>query len=60
MEIKRNAKVTTADGKDVGRVDRVVIDPQSKEVSHLVIRQGFLFTEDKVVPIDLVSAATAC
>jgi sporulation protein YlmC with PRC-barrel domain len=54
MQFKQNASVYTADGKDAGRVDRVVLDPTTKTVTHLVIRKGFLFTEDKVVPIELL------
>lgn len=59
MQFKKDAPVYTADEQQVGAVDRVVLDPQTNEVSHLVIRQGWLFTEDKVVPIELVDIATA-
>jgi uncharacterized protein YrrD len=58
MQYKQGATVMSSDGKDVGRIDRVVFDPKSKEISHIVIRQGFLFTEDKVVPVELVASAT--
>lgn len=58
MEFVEGAKVFSADGKRVGTVDRVVLDPDTKEVTDLVIRKGFLFTEDKVVPISLVGPAT--
>jgi sporulation protein YlmC with PRC-barrel domain len=57
MRIKHDTKVTTLDAHDAGHVDRVVLDPVTKEVTHLVIRKGFLFSEDTVVPIDLVGAA---
>ena len=52
MEFKKNAEVFTQGGDKVGEIDRVVIDPRTNEVTHLVIRQGFLFTEDKVVPVE--------
>lgn len=58
MEFKQNASVHTVDGKDVGRIDRVVLDPKTKEVTHIVVRKGFLFTEDKVIPQDLLDVAT--
>lgn len=48
----------TAQGESVGHIDRVVLDPQTKEVTHLVVEKGFLFKEDKVVPISLVGPAT--
>jgi sporulation protein YlmC with PRC-barrel domain len=58
MQFRQNASVYTVDGKKVGRIDRVVLDPQTKEVTHLVVRKGLLLTEDKVVPVDLIGAAT--
>jgi uncharacterized protein YrrD len=54
MKLKEDAKVVTADGQTVGHVDRVVMDPRTKEVTHVVVRKGWLFTEDRVVPIDLI------
>lgn len=57
MEIKTGAQVVTADGERVGDVDSVVLNPETKEVTHLVVEKGFLFTEDKVVPADLVNVA---
>jgi uncharacterized protein YrrD len=40
-------------------MDRVVLDPRTKTVSHIVVRKGFLFVEDKVVPLDLIASADA-
>jgi uncharacterized protein YrrD len=54
MEIKEGANVVTANGDKVGSVDRVVIDPGTKQVTHLVVRKGLLFTEDKVLPLEYV------
>jgi len=54
MQLQKNEAVYTADGQQIGVIDRVVLDPSTNEISHLVIRQGWLFTEDKVVPIELV------
>jgi len=59
MQFKDGVKVYTADGQAVGNIDRVVIDPRTDEVSHVVVRQGVLFTEDKVVPTNLIDTATA-
>ena len=55
MQFNQNGSVFTADGKEAGRIARVVIDPQTNEVTHLVIRKGFLFTSDKVVPVEQVT-----
>lgn len=59
MQFRKNSAVYTADGKQVGVIDRVVIDPGSQEVSHVIVRRGWLFTEDKVVPMTWVAEATA-
>jgi uncharacterized protein YrrD len=57
MQLKQNSSVLTAGGDEVGRVDRVVIDPQSQRVTHVVVRKGTLFTEDKVVPMEMIETA---
>lgn len=59
MQFKQGTHVYTTDGKDVGAIDRVVLDPRTDEVTHVVVRRGWLFTEDKVVPIDLIDQAVA-
>jgi uncharacterized protein YrrD len=59
MQFQADTGVFTEDGKKVGQVDRVVLDPQTKDVTHIVVRKGFLFKEDRVIPIDRVEAATA-
>ena len=58
MQFTEGAKVFTADGERAGTIDRVVLEPDTKEVTHLVVQKGFLFTEDKVFPISLVGPAT--
>lgn len=57
MQFKQGAHVYTADGKDVGVIDRVVLDPKTDEITHVVVRKGWLFTEDKVAPITLIDPA---
>ena len=56
MEFKRGASILTRDDQEVGHIDRVVIAPKTKQVTHIVVRKGFFFTKDKVVPIDWVVA----
>jgi uncharacterized protein YrrD len=41
----------------VGQLDRVVVDPRTKEVNYIVVRKGTFFTTDKVVPLTLVARA---
>jgi uncharacterized protein YrrD len=57
MQFKHGTHVYTSDNQDIGSVDRVVLDPSTNQVSGLVVRQGWLFTEDKVLPISLVDSA---
>jgi uncharacterized protein YrrD len=57
MHFEQGAQVFTADGERVGTIDRIVIEPDTREVTHLVIQKGFLFTKDKVIPISLVKSA---
>lgn len=58
MQFKRGASVFTFDGRHVGKIDRVVIDPKTDEITHVVVEKGFLLTVDKVVPISLIGPAT--
>jgi uncharacterized protein YrrD len=57
MRFTENAAVLAANGDKVGEIERVVIDPKTCQVTHIVVRKGFLFKEDKVVPVDLVASA---
>ncbi|MAU12492.1 MAG: hypothetical protein CL607_21905 [Anaerolineaceae bacterium] len=54
MQFKEGATVYTSNGDTVGDIERFVIDPRDHEVIGLVVRKGFLFTEDRVVPVDMV------
>lgn len=58
MEFKHGVDVFTAVGDKVGSIEQVVVDPRTKEVTHVIVQQGFLFTEDKVLPINLIAEAT--
>ena len=54
MEYKKGADVISNDGEKIGTLDRVVLDPKTKEVAYLVVKSGFLLTEDKLISIDQV------
>ena len=58
MELQKDALIVTHDGKEVGHLDRVAINPRSKEVTHLVVRKGLLFPVDKVIEMMYVDQAT--
>ena len=48
---KIGANVYTTDGP-AGKLMKVVIDPDTERVTHLVVEKGFLQKTDRVVPID--------
>lgn len=58
MQFKDGTDVVTRDGEKVGSVDRVVFDPRTKKLTHLVVHKGFLLPEDKLIPIDYVGNAS--
>jgi uncharacterized protein YrrD len=57
MQLKQGVGVRLADGTSVGQLDRVVIDPRTKEINYIVVRKGTFFTTDRVVPLTLVASA---
>ena len=58
MEITEHTKVFTAHGEYVGRVDRIVIDPITRMVSHIVVHKGIFLPDDKVIPVVGIATAT--
>ncbi len=57
MQLKQGVTVNTADGQDLGRLERVVIDPQTRAITHVVVHKGLLVTHAKVIPFDLIASA---
>jgi sporulation protein YlmC with PRC-barrel domain len=51
MRINLGTKVMTADGKDVGKIDRLVVDPRSERMQEFVVRKGFFTEHDIIIPI---------
>ncbi|MEX1004515.1 MAG: PRC-barrel domain-containing protein [Acidimicrobiia bacterium] len=49
--------IESADGDYLGEVDRLVIDPSGRQVSHVVVRKGIFFPSDKVIPVDVIDHA---
>jgi uncharacterized protein YrrD len=58
MQFSEGATVLTADGEKVGTVRRIVIDKPTREVTHLVVGEGFLLPRDTLVPIADVANST--
>lgn len=54
MRIDIGSRVWTRDDEEIGSVDRVVIDPDTKDVDAIVVHRGAVLTRDVVVPLSLV------
>ena len=54
IKLLKNAEVFSSVGEKIGSLDRVVLDPQTKKVSHIIVTKGILFSASKVIPISYV------
>lgn len=54
MQFTQGTKVLAMDGKKVGQVDRVVLNPKTNLVTHIVIHKGLVLPKDKVVPLNMI------
>jgi uncharacterized protein YrrD len=59
MEFQNDAPIYTNDGIKIGRIGWVVLEPRSNAITHIIVKEGFMFEDDKVVPIDAVESAKA-
>ena len=48
--------VLSSDGHKVGSIDALETDPHAGHVTHLVLKQGHIFTHDASIPADWVQA----
>src|SRR5215208_4171535 len=59
VQFHQDAAVVTASSHEVGSLERVVFSPESKMITHIVVRTGGLLDKvEKVIPIDLVAGVT--
>lgn len=56
MKLTKGSDVFTSTGEKLGTLRRVIIDPETKEVTHVVVEKGFLFTTDRVIPVSQLDA----
>lgn len=56
IPIKEGTDIVSSDGKHVGNVERLIIDPDSNKVTHFLISQGLLFKDRKLVPAHWVKS----
>src|SRR5262245_59021330 len=57
MELTEGAHVYTADGEQVGKISRFVLDPATDQVTHIVVHKGWLMPEEKVVELKMITSA---
>jgi sporulation protein YlmC with PRC-barrel domain len=49
MHIELGRPVMSRDGKRIGTVDQLVLDPDTREVRAIIVHRGLLLTEDRLV-----------
>ncbi len=54
MKLTTDARMITADGKDIGNLNRFVLDPKSKQVTDIVFEHGLLSKKEYVIPMQYV------
>src|SRR5690242_1127336 len=57
MQCKQNAPIFASNGEAVGHLDRVVVESQTKVITHTIASRNGLGRESKVVPISLIADA---
>jgi uncharacterized protein YrrD len=50
IPLKEGTNVIGSDGKHIGDVERLFVDPESNKATHFVISQGVFFKDRKLVP----------
>lgn len=51
MQFKKGVHVISNDGAKIGILERVITDPKSDSVTHLVISRGLLIKKRKKIPV---------
>ncbi len=55
MQLAKGADVLTSSGEKVGTLDRVVLEPATQKITHIVVEKGLLFETKKLIPIEYVT-----
>jgi uncharacterized protein YrrD len=55
MRLIKGADVYSAGGNKLGSLHRVILDPNTRKVTHLVVEKGLLFNTNKIIPIEQVN-----
>ena len=58
VPLKEGTDVLSSDGEHVGDIERLFVDPDSNRATHLLISEGLLFKDRKLIPIHWVKMVT--
>lgn len=56
VSLKEGSRVISSDGKHVGDVERLIVQPDSNKATDFVISHGLLFKDEKLVPAHWVKS----
>lgn len=59
MKIDIGKDVIASDGEKIGKVDRLVLNSETNDLSKFIVHKGMFWNEDKIVDLDLVSEVDA-
>ena len=59
IQLQKHAHVLASNAQEVGFLERVVLNPETNVITHIVVRMGPLLNkEDRIMPIELVTDTT--
>ena len=58
VAIKKGARVTTDDDKEVGSVEEVITQAQTNKATHFIVSHGLIFKVHKAIPVQWVNEVT--
>jgi uncharacterized protein YrrD len=56
VDLRLGSRVVSSDDQHVGKIDRLILDPDTREVVELIVHQGFVLTQDRVVDRQFVAS----
>lgn len=56
MRIELGTEVKTSDGKDVGKIEKLILNPETGDVTAAVVHKGFILADDVEIPIEALEA----
>src|SRR3546814_566633 len=57
MDIRLGMHVQSSDGRLLGNVDRIILEPDSHEVFGIIAHKGHFFTTDRIIEVGFIDSA---